>query len=146
MCNIFFSLTAIGLFGRFVVKEAIDLLNTVLTQLILRFQTLVAGGGGSPAELYEDLHWVLLIAGHFLAYESEGETNLIPKESKLSHQLSCGIVSHMGKKLNWCFCISLLVVQFSLKSAADPNLSAVCIEKVLSLQSPPDGNLDPVIK
>ena len=30
--------------------------------------------------LYEDLHWLLLISGYLLADESNGETPLIPKE------------------------------------------------------------------
>lgn len=30
--------------------------------------------------LFEDLHWTLLIAGHTLCMESEGETPLIPSE------------------------------------------------------------------
>ena len=30
--------------------------------------------------LYEDLHWLVLIVGYFLADESTGETPLIPQE------------------------------------------------------------------
>jgi len=34
----------------------------------------------SMDELYEDLHWLILIIGHVLCMESEGETALIPLE------------------------------------------------------------------
>lgn len=31
-------------------------------------------------ELYEDLHWLVMITGHVLSMESDGETALIPLE------------------------------------------------------------------
>jgi len=34
----------------------------------------------SMDELYEDLHWLILIIGHVLCMESEGETTLISLE------------------------------------------------------------------
>lgn len=34
----------------------------------------------SMDELYEDLHWLILITGHVLCMESDGETALIPLE------------------------------------------------------------------
>lgn len=50
----------------------------------MTFYTLFVGS--LPSEfsrvdnLYEDLHWLLLISGYFLADEANGETPLIPKE------------------------------------------------------------------
>lgn len=75
---------ALGLFGRAAVEHSLELLSTIFSQLIVRFEEYVPTTGlrAVGTELYEDMHWALLITGHFLAYEAEGETNLIPKESR----------------------------------------------------------------
>jgi len=84
--NFLFLFIALGLFGRAVLVQSIEVLTTIFSQLIGRFESFVAGTSDRAvgSELYEDMHWALLIAGHLLAYETENETNLIPKESKSS--------------------------------------------------------------
>ena len=32
------------------------------------------------SDLYEDIHWILLVAGNVLAHDTDGETALIPPE------------------------------------------------------------------
>lgn len=51
-----------------------------LSQLILQKETLNVFNPISLDSLYEDLHWLILISGHVLCLEAEGETALVPSE------------------------------------------------------------------
>ena len=83
--------------------------------------------GSLPSEfsnvdnLYEDLHWLLLISGYLLADESNGETPLIPKEIisyssslksqvdvQASFQTLCASQNqNQGKCYIWYFCLTV---------------------------------------
>ncbi|XP_011701811.1 PREDICTED: exportin-4-like isoform X1 [Wasmannia auropunctata] len=79
-------LQIIGNFGREVPNHSLPLLAQLLENRIHKLRdnlnVLVEQNESSrPAsmdDLYEDLHWLILITGHVLCMESEGETALIP--------------------------------------------------------------------
>lgn len=82
-------LQAIGALGRKVPEHSIPLLAKLLedrtTTLHSRLEeihqnSLSIGSSNSLNNLFEDLHWLILISGHVIAMESEGETALIPSE------------------------------------------------------------------
>lgn len=69
--------------------------------------------------IFEDLHWGILIAGHVLAFDGLGETNLIPAE----------------------------INEASLETRANPDTSALAFEK--SFQMIPaamEENVDPIVR
>lgn len=79
----------VGNFGRQVPNHSLPLLAQLLEDRILKLRdnvnALIASNGAVPEpnpmnDLYEDLHWLVLIAGHVLCMESEGEAALIPLE------------------------------------------------------------------
>lgn len=82
-------LQIVGNFGRQVPNHSLLLLAQLLEDRIHKLRdnlnVLLALNEPSPQppsmnELYEDLHWLVLIAGHVLCMEAEGETALIPLE------------------------------------------------------------------
>ncbi|XP_020623322.1 exportin-4-like [Orbicella faveolata] len=83
-------LSTIGSFGRIVPGHALNLLTKLLESRAGQFErylSAVKNSAGSISSelssadnLYEDLHWLLLISGYLLADESIGETPLIPQE------------------------------------------------------------------
>ncbi|KAM0733116.1 Exportin-4 [Formica fusca] len=82
-------LQIVGNFGRQVPNHSLPLLAQLLENRILKLRdnvnALIASNGAVPEpnpmnDLYEDLHWLVLIAGHVLCMESEGEAALIPLE------------------------------------------------------------------
>lgn len=94
----------VGNFGRQVPNHSLLLLAQLLEDRIHKLRdnlnVLVALNKPSPQpasmnELYEDLHWLVLIAGHVLCMESEGETALIPLEiRRCSMDQVCKRVDH----------------------------------------------------
>lgn len=82
-------LQAIGAFARQVPGHALPLLARLLEERTSRLQAAL-----QPAQmqnftisksnildcLFEDIHWLLLISGHMICMDSEGETALIPSE------------------------------------------------------------------
>lgn len=70
-------------------------------------------------ELYEDLHWLILITGHVLCMESEGETALIPLEiTRCSMKQVCKDLLqllHISQVGNGKYEISFVYVFFSLE-------------------------------
>lgn len=79
----------LGSFGRRVPSYALNLLTQLLEDRIqkLRDNLNTIVGQNEPFsrppsmdDLYEDLHWLVLIAGHVLCMETKGETSLMPLE------------------------------------------------------------------
>ncbi|XP_046399517.1 exportin-4-like [Ischnura elegans] len=94
-------LEAIGAFGRQVLSHSLPLLSRLLEERTRRLQNhlqkmMQLGGGQNSGShggsivtiadtsaldcLFEDIHWLVLIAGHTCCMVSEGETPLIPTE------------------------------------------------------------------
>ncbi|XP_012280513.1 exportin-4 isoform X2 [Orussus abietinus] len=83
-------LQTIGIFARRVPRHSLLLLARLLedrtSMLRNHLSTVVRQRGTNTSEsskadgLYEDLHWLVLIAGHTLCLESEGEAALVPSE------------------------------------------------------------------
>ncbi|XP_011873971.1 PREDICTED: exportin-4-like isoform X2 [Vollenhovia emeryi] len=82
-------LQIIGNFGRYVPDHALPLLAQLLEDRIHKLrdnlnilveQNESSSRPASMNELYEDLHWLILITGHVLCMEAGGETALIPLE------------------------------------------------------------------
>ena len=118
-------LQAIGLFARFVISHSIPLLTNLLTFKCQAFQTqlerVAAGDTVAKDQLtvtYEDLHWILLIAGNSISFEGVGETNLIPSE----------------------------LVHLSISSASNADNSEACLQGSLNLQMVGDDTVDPVVR
>ncbi|OXU22639.1 hypothetical protein TSAR_013645 [Trichomalopsis sarcophagae] len=84
-------LQTIGHFGRQVLNHTLPLLSRLLedrtnklkeqlNRLVGQPDSLNISGLTSVESLYEDLHWLVLIAGHVLCMESDGETPLVPAD------------------------------------------------------------------
>ncbi|XP_020912207.1 exportin-4 [Exaiptasia diaphana] len=84
-------LCSIGMFARLTIEHSIPLLTNLIDDRVQKlkgqlatFQNPNQGLSSQSAHgiesLFEDLHWLLLIAGHMIADESTGETPLIPNE------------------------------------------------------------------
>ncbi|XP_071566040.1 exportin-4 [Temnothorax nylanderi] len=82
-------LQIVGNFGRQVPDHSLPLLAQLLEDRIHKLrdnlnnmveQNESSSRPASMDELYEDLHWLILITGHVLCMESEGETALVPLE------------------------------------------------------------------
>ncbi|KAL0106779.1 hypothetical protein PUN28_015377 [Cardiocondyla obscurior] len=82
-------LQIIGNLGRQAPEHSLPLLAQLLEDRIRKLrdnlnilveQNESSSRPASMDELYEDLHWLILITGHVLCMESEGETALIPLE------------------------------------------------------------------
>lgn len=46
----------------------------------MQIQTMTVSASNALDDLFEDLHWIILIAGHVLCMDSDGETPMIPSE------------------------------------------------------------------
>lgn len=46
----------------------------------MQSQTMTISASNALDNLFEDLHWIILIAGHVLCMDSDGETPMIPSE------------------------------------------------------------------
>lgn len=82
-------LSSIGGFSRSVASHSLQLLARLLEDRITHFSTHLQRMHGQSLNqsdhqmlgyLFEDLHWLLLISGHTLTLDSEGETAIIPQE------------------------------------------------------------------
>lgn len=83
------NLQAIGLFGRVALDHSLPMLIRLLEVRIVKLgshlhsmtqQAMNYDDSVVLDNLFEDLHWLLLIAGHTLCMDSVGETPLIPSE------------------------------------------------------------------
>lgn len=116
-------LQSIGVFGRFILPHAVP----IITQLLffkcqaLQQQIESVASNKAPREslepIFEDLHWGILIAGHTIAFEALGETNLIPTE----------------------------INDFSIAADANPGASALAFEKAFQMV-PLEENVDPIVR
>lgn len=83
-------LIIIGFFGRLNLEHSLKSLASLLEEKVQMLyghlsclqpnSSFNSKSGNSLATLFEDLHWILLISGHVICMESEGETAMIPKE------------------------------------------------------------------
>lgn len=86
-------ITIIGMFGREVLGHSLPILAKLLEDktaaLCNQLQQMFSSNGGQSImkisdskileNIFEDIHWILLISTHVLANETEGEQNLIPQ-------------------------------------------------------------------
>lgn len=61
-------------------EDRTNKLKEQLNRLVGQPQSLNISDATSIENLYEDLHWLVLIAGHVLCMESDGEVPLVPSE------------------------------------------------------------------
>uniref|UniRef100_A0A8C5RBM5 Exportin-4 n=1 Tax=Laticauda laticaudata TaxID=8630 RepID=A0A8C5RBM5_LATLA len=86
-------LASIGMLGRIAAEHCIPLLISLLEDRVTRLhgqlqrhQQLISSAGSSSIDnkmlddLYEDIHWLILVTGYLLANDTQGETPLIPPE------------------------------------------------------------------
>ncbi|XP_030642256.1 exportin-4 [Chanos chanos] len=87
-------LASIGMLGRIAADHCIPLLTSLLEDRVTRLhgqlqrhqQHLMASPGSGSVDrkvlddLYEDIHWLILVTGYLLADDPQGETPLIPSE------------------------------------------------------------------
>lgn len=82
-------LQTIGLFGRFIPSHALPLLYKLLEVRIEKLANHLNQIQSRPMNiseanyldnLFEDIHWIILISGHVLCMDSDGETPMIPSE------------------------------------------------------------------
>ncbi|XP_064413937.1 exportin-4 [Latimeria chalumnae] len=87
-------LASIGMLGRIAADHCIPLLTSLLEDRVTRLhgqlqrhqQQLLASPGSEAVDnkvledLYEDIHWLILVTGYLLADDAQGETPLIPSE------------------------------------------------------------------
>ncbi|KAK5650842.1 hypothetical protein RI129_001871 [Pyrocoelia pectoralis] len=82
-------LQIIGMFGRMVPLHCLPILfrlledrsNKLKTHLqAMQTYTMTLNDSKTLDNLFEDIHWIILIAGHILCMDSDGETPMIPSE------------------------------------------------------------------
>ncbi|XP_062861651.1 exportin-4 [Trichomycterus rosablanca] len=87
-------LASIGMLGRIAAEHCIPLLTSLLEERVTRLhgqlqrhqQHLMASSEPDSVDrkvlddLYEDIHWLILVSGYLLADDPQGETPLIPSE------------------------------------------------------------------
>ncbi|KRT80011.1 hypothetical protein AMK59_6438, partial [Oryctes borbonicus] len=82
-------LQTIGMFGRVVLEHSLPVLYKLLEERIgklrvhfqaMQTQAMTIAESTNLDNLFEDVHWIILIAGHVLCMDSEGETAVIPSE------------------------------------------------------------------
>ncbi|XP_050303782.1 exportin-4-like [Anthonomus grandis grandis] len=82
-------LQTIGIIGRTILSHSVPLLYKILESRIdrllnmlqvMRNRAMTLNEAAVLENLFEDVHWTILIAGHVLAMECEGETPMIPTE------------------------------------------------------------------
>ncbi|KAL7865761.1 hypothetical protein SRHO_G00110080 [Serrasalmus rhombeus] len=87
-------LASIGMLGRIAAEHCIPLLTSLLEDRVTRLhgqlqrhqQHLMASSAPDSVDrkvlddLYEDIHWLILVSGYLLADDPQGETPLIPSE------------------------------------------------------------------
>ncbi|GLH05441.1 Exportin-4 [Gryllus bimaculatus] len=96
-------LQVIGSFGRQMLSHSVPLLARLLEDRVRRLrehlqtmhtQALNISNTSALDCLFEDIHWLILIAGNTIAMDSEGETALIPAEVML-YSIEQGKSGHM---------------------------------------------------
>ncbi|KAL1506178.1 hypothetical protein ABEB36_005586 [Hypothenemus hampei] len=112
-------LQTIGLLSRTILQHSIPVLYKILesrievllaTLPVMQQRAMNINEANSLDNLFEDLHWAILIAGHVLCMECDGETALIPSE--ITHHSS-----EMAKN-------SISNIEASLKALASTDAKA----------------------
>ncbi|KFB50065.1 exportin [Anopheles sinensis] len=128
-------LKMVGFLGRQILLHALGLLAKLLEDRTRKLGThlhmlhasksLSISDGINLENLFEDIHWLLLISGHVMALASDGETPLVPEAiiSICKRQVESGVTD----------------VSNSLKLLASPNQD---IQEIPNAES----NVDPVIR
>ncbi|XP_058055043.1 exportin-4-like [Anopheles bellator] len=128
-------LAIMGFFGREILLHALGLLAGLLEDrtrklgthlhMLHASQSLSISGVASLVNLFEDIHWLLLISGHVMAMESVGEVASIPNVilSICAQQVDAGVTD----------------VSTSLKLLASPN------QDIQELPNA-EANVDPVLR
>lgn len=82
-------LQTIGIFGRLVPDHSLIILFRLLQERMqslngrlhqMKMQTMTLADSNMLDNIFEDIHWLVLITGHILCMDSDGETPLIPSE------------------------------------------------------------------
>ncbi|KAL3280017.1 hypothetical protein HHI36_017525 [Cryptolaemus montrouzieri] len=82
-------LQTIGLFGRIIPEHSLPILYKLLESSIEKLKAqlhimtnnpLTLSEAANLENIFEDIHWTLLIAGHVLCMDSDGETPMIPNQ------------------------------------------------------------------
>ncbi|XP_056641189.1 exportin-4-like [Diorhabda carinulata] len=82
-------LQVIGMFGRVVPAHSLSVLYKLLEDRISKFvnhlqtmqiRAMNVAEADTLNNLFEDMHWTILISGHILCMDSDGETPMIPSE------------------------------------------------------------------
>ena len=100
------TLSTVGALGRECLETTlpalISLLENRITRLHAHLQRLASQGGTEVddflSDLFEDIHWVLLIGGNILSLDVDGETALIPPEI-MQHSISQAATVDIAKSL-----------------------------------------------
>lgn len=128
-------LIIIGYFGREILSHSLPLLSKLLEDrtrclgaqlhMLHSNKTMNVDSSKALVNLFEDIHWLLLVAGHVLALEADGESAMIPSE----------ILQICNQHLN----SNVTDVNNSLKLLASPNQD---IREIPNAEI----NADPVIR
>jgi hypothetical protein len=117
-------LSSIGAFSRSVASHSLVLLARLLEDRITRFSTQLQRMHGQSlsqsdqhqlGSLFEDLHWLLLISGHTLTLDSDGETAIIPQEI-LQHSIAQAPTVNVETTLKVNFLIIRFLTLFRVSS------------------------------
>lgn len=82
-------LQTIGMFGRIVPEYTLSVIYKLLEARIeklrlhiqqMQIQAMTISVSNALDDLFEDIHWIILIAGHILCMDSDGESPMIPSE------------------------------------------------------------------
>ena len=100
------TLSTIGAFGRecldYSLPTLISLLENRISRLHGQIQRISSQGGTEVdavlADLFEDVHWILLVAGNVLSLQVEGETVMIPPEI-MQHSIAQQATVDLAKSL-----------------------------------------------
>uniref|UniRef100_A0A8D2D5N7 Exportin-4 n=1 Tax=Sciurus vulgaris TaxID=55149 RepID=A0A8D2D5N7_SCIVU len=71
-------LASVGMLGRIAAEHCIPLLTSLLEERVTRLHGTI--DNKMLDDLYEDIHWLILVTGYLLADDTQGETPLIPPE------------------------------------------------------------------
>ncbi|XP_063590971.1 exportin-4-like [Penaeus indicus] len=121
-------LVLIGLCGRQAAEHSVPLLTQLLEDRIGRMRSqlthilsnnLTIAENTQLDQLYEDIHWLLLIAGHVTTMDNEGETALIPSEM-VTYSMSAAPTINLEATLRLLATPAQMPAEVPNSAAADP--------------------------
>lgn len=87
----------------------------------MQTQAMTIAASNSLDNLFEDIHWIILIAGHVLCMDCDGETPLIPSEI-MQYSIEQNLKQHANLdatlKVFFCF-LAFIDVRFSFVLTSD---------------------------